>query len=130
MNRRMLGPLLVACALLPGSHVLANDGKVDPLATGRALNALLAQSNAVIAKTSTCHAEFGQKGPVRVRHLLAARLAYLYNGENTIQGHCDAQSCTLSINHAAGEDVASITIGFKLVRGRANIASLHCVITP
>lgn len=122
--------LVAALALLTGGHLHANNAPADPRATSQALNALLAQSNAVITKSSTCHADYGQKGPARVKHLLAMRMAYLYNGENVIQGQCDARRCALTISHAAGEDVASATIRFGLVRGRASVPSLHCVSTP
>lgn len=122
--------LVAVLALLGGGHVRANGVPVDPRATSHALNALLTLSNAVIAKSSTCHADYGQKGPARVRHLLAMRMAYLYNGENTIHGRCDAQRCSVVISHAAGEDLASTTIRFDLVQGRASIPSLHCVMTP
>lgn len=122
--------LVAALAWLPAGPMLASDVPADPRATQRALNALLAQSNAMIAKSSTCHADFGQKGPARVKDLLAMRLAYLHSGENRIQGQCNAQRCSLTISHAAGEDVASATLDFALVRGRANVASLQCVSTP
>lgn len=133
MNRRILGGFvdaLVVAVLLSASHVLAADQPADPIATREALVALLASSDAVIPKTSSCQGDYGQRGRVRVKHLLAMQLAYLYAGENVIVGHCAASSCKVTINHAAGEDVSSAIIEFRLKGGKADSATLHCVMTP
>lgn len=106
----------------------------DPEATRKALTALLAAANDSIPRTSSCHegqGAYGQTGPATVKDLLAMRMAYLYAGSNVIEGQCDqARQCTVSIRHAAGEDVASASITFAVKAGKAQVATLQCLITP
>jgi hypothetical protein len=123
-----LAALMLAIAASSATH--AATPAADPVATSKALNALLAASNNAIPESSTCYGSYGQEGAATVKDLVAMQLAYLYSGKNTIKGHCTATQCTLSIAHAAGDDVSSAVIKFKLVRGKANAATLRCVITP
>lgn len=103
----------------------------NPETTRKALTALLAAANDPIPRSSSCSGAYGQPGPATVKNLLAMRMAYLYAGSNVIEGHCEhSQQCTVSIRHAAGEDVASVVIFFKLRDGKARSSSLRCVITP
>ena len=56
------------------------------------------------------------------------RMAYLYAGSNVIESHCEqSQQCTVSIRHAAGEDVASASITFAVKAGKARVATLQCL---
>jgi hypothetical protein len=103
---------------------------IDPAETTKALSILLAESNAPIPKSSSCMGSYGQTGKAAVKHLLAAQLAYLYSGENIIQGKCSSTQCTLAVNHSSGEDLSSTTVTFGVKQGKANISTLHCVITP
>lgn len=106
----------------------------NPEATRKALTALLAAANDPIPRTSSCHegqGAYGQTGPATVKDLLAMRMAYLYAGSNVIEGHCEqSQQCTVSIRHAAGEDVASVSITFAVKAGKAQATTLRCLITP
>ena len=106
----------------------------NPEATRKALTALLAAANDPIPRTSSCHeghGVYGQSGPATVKDLLAMRMAYLYAGSNVIEGHCEqSQQCTVSIRHAAGEDVASVSITFAVKAGKAQATTLRCLITP
>ena len=109
----------------------ASDHEADPRATTQALTALLGAANDTIPATaSTCQGAHGQAGPLRVKDLLALRLGYLYAGQNIIVGSCTGGRCKLSITHAAGEDVASAVIHFRVRRGKAVASSLRCEITP
>ncbi|MFN4119564.1 hypothetical protein [Acidovorax sp.] len=108
----------------------AASSSADPVATQQALRALFAAANDAIPAASSCHANFGQSGRAKVKDLLAMRMAYLYAGDNVIKGNCNKAQCTLSINHAAGEDVASAAISFSVIAGKARASSLQCVITP
>lgn len=50
---------------------------------------------------------------------------------NVIRGHCTAgRHCALQLLHRFGEDVSSLELGFTLRGGRADIATLECVMTP
>lgn len=106
----------------------------NPEATRKALTALLAAANDPIPRTSSCHegqGAYGQTGPATVKDLLSMRMAYLYAGSNVIEGHCEqSQQCTVSIRHAAGEDVASVSITFAVKAGKAQATTLRCLITP
>lgn len=106
----------------------------NPEATRKALTALLAAANDPIPRTSSCHeghGVYGQPGPATVKDLLAMRMAYLYAGSNVIEGQCkQARQCTVSIRHTAGEDVASASITFAVKAGKAQVATLQCLITP
>lgn len=133
-SRRMAAALVVGLQVVAASASWAqtSSAPANPEATRKALTALLAAANNPIPRTSSCyegHGVYGQLGPATVKDLLAMRMAYLYAGSNVIEGHCEqAQQCTVSIRRAAGEDVASIVIFFKLRHGKAR--SLQCVITP
>jgi hypothetical protein len=119
---------LIVAAVGP---VQAKEGDpIDPAATAQALGALLAASNAVIPASSSCQGHYGQTGKATVKDLLAVQLAYLYSGNNVIQGNCQSRQCTVTITHAAGEDVSSATITFDKVRGKARISTLQCLMTP
>ena len=106
----------------------------DPEATRKALTALLAAANDSIPRTSSCHegqGAYGQTGPATVKDFLAMRMAYLYAGSNVVEGRCEQQhKCTVSIRHAAGEDVASASITFAVKAGKAQVATLQCLVTP
>lgn len=114
----------------PMAATTAAAATADPVATQKALSALLAAANDAIPRASSCHGDFGQTGQARVKDLLAMRMAYLYAGTNVVEGSCQKGQCTVSINHAAGEDVASAAISFSVSGGKARASSLQCVITP
>lgn len=114
-------------ALLVANPVNATNA---PIETRNAINTLLAVSNSIIPVTSTCQGNYGQKGKAAVKDLLAMQLAYLYSGNNVIEGNCSPKTCTIRINHASGEDVSSATIEFEVKQGKAIAATLQCVITP
>jgi hypothetical protein len=119
---------MLAIAISGSAHAATHAA--GPVATSKALNALLAVSNDVIPQSSSCHGDYGQEGAATVKDLLAMQLAYLYSGKNTIKGDCTATQCNLSIAHAAGEDMSSAVIKFKLARGKAKTSTLSCVMTP
>lgn len=108
----------------------AEEYSPDPVATRKALAALLASSNAVISNTSTCNGDYGQRGQPTIKDMLATQLAYLYTGENIIEGKCASGFCSITIRHAAGEDISSATIEFSVRKGNADPATLRCIITP
>lgn len=122
------GVLSLACTPCRATDV--PNPSPDPAATTMALRKLISIAQQPILKTSGCHGDYGQTGPARVADLLVTRLAYLYNGDNRVEGTCTATACSVSIHHAAGEDVASATIQFDLKRGVPQASSLHCVLTP
>ena len=121
--------LLGVLCLLPQISS-ATDQSVDPIETRKALALLLASSNAVIPDGSTCRGDYGQSGQPTIKDMLAMQLAYLYAGENRIEGKCTEGSCSITIRHSAGEDVSSALIQFGIRKGRANPATLRCVMTP
>ncbi|RYF46666.1 MAG: hypothetical protein EOO27_38905 [Comamonadaceae bacterium] len=122
----LAAPPALAADTAPGAAAAA-----DPVATQKALGALLAAANDTIPRASSCHGDFGQTGKAKVKDLLAMRMAYLYAGTNVIEGSCSkAAQCTVTIRHAAGEDVASAAISFAVSAGKARVSSLQCVITP
>jgi hypothetical protein len=120
----------LATVLATSAHSRAAESAADPIATRKALAALLASSNAEIPSGSTCQGNYGQAGRPAVKDLVAMQLAYLYSGDNVIEGRCTSNSCAIAIKHASGEDVSSATIEFGVKKGRANAATLRCVITP
>jgi len=122
--------LAAATVIALSAHAWAVDAAADPVATRKALAALMASSNSRIPDTSTCQGNYDQGEKPAVKDLMAMQLAYLYTGENTIQGRCIADSCAITIKHLSGEDLSSATIEFKLRKGRADAASLRCLITP
>ena len=130
-HRAMLAVLGVFAVGAVCTHsARAASSNADPVATQKALSALLAASNDLIPRSSSCHGDFGQPGKAKVKDLVAMRLAYLYTGSNVIEGSCTPKECSLSITHAAGEDVAAATITFALSGSKARASSLQCVITP
>lgn len=94
---------------------------IDPVETRRALIALLAAANDPIPRTSLCHEIYGRRGSTTVKELLAMRMAYPYDGSNVIEGHCQQAHCTVTVRHAAGEDVASAILQFAVKRGKAQV---------
>lgn len=124
------GLVLAGALCLSSSVSSAAEHSADPIATRKALAVLLASSNAAIPNTSTCTGDYGQRGQPTIKDLLAMQLAYLYAGENTIEGKCASGSCSITIKHAAGEDVSSATIEFGIRKGSANPGTLRCIITP
>jgi hypothetical protein len=129
-NRRQGLVIVTVLALSIPWHLQAKDFAADPSQTTKALSLLLAEANTPIPESSSCQGNFGNTGRSTVKDLLAMSLAYLYSGKNVINGHCLSKRCTVSITHAAGEDVSSTTISFALRRNKASISSLQCVITP
>ena len=132
-SHALCAAIVLGCAL--AAPALAADATpaapADPVATQKALSALLAAANDTIPRASSCHGDFGQTGKAKIKDLLAMRMAYLYAGTNVIEGNCSkAAQCTVTINHAAGEDVASAAISFTVSGGKARSSSLQCVITP
>ena len=121
---------LLALAAIAFSQITAARSAIDPAATGKALSALLTISGENIPESSSCQGNYGQQGKATVRDLLAMQLAYLYTGKNIIQGHCTTKQCTVTITHAAGEDVSSAIIKFEVAQGKASVSTLECVITP
>lgn len=122
--------VVMALATSVAGQTWAITAPASPDGTGKVLRALLTISNEAIPGTSSCQGNYGQQGKAMVKDLIAVQLAYLYSGENTIQGNCISTLCTLSIAHASGEDVSSAIIKFKLVRDKASVSTLQCVITP
>jgi hypothetical protein len=120
----------VAMVLAMSTPAVATQSAADPIATRKALAALLASSNAEIPNGSTCQGNYGQSGRPAVKDLMAMQLAYLYSGENVIEGRCLADMCTIMIGHVSGEDVSSFTIEFEIKKGRANTTTMRCVMTP
>lgn len=108
----------------------AADRSADPVATREALSVLLSSSNTAIPKASTCMGDYGQSGQPKIGDMLAMRLAYLYAGENIVEGRCASGFCSIVIRHAAGEDVAFTTIEFGIRKGNVDPATLRCVFTP
>ena len=120
--------ILMLGALTSCAH--ATSTSIDPTATGKALTLLFSAANEFIPESSSCHGSYGQQGTATVKDLLSVQMAYLYSGKNIIQGDCTAKQCKVEITHAAGEDVSSAIIKFKIARGRVNTATLQCIITP
>ena len=136
-SRRRVAMVLVICLqAVAAAACWAQTANTpgNPEATRKALTALLASANDPIPRTSSCHegrGGYGQPGPATVKDLLAMRMAYLYAGSNVVEGRCEqARQCTVSIRHAAGEDVASALITFEVSAGKAQVATLQCLITP
>jgi hypothetical protein len=118
--------LNLVCAV----QLQAQAVKLDPVATTKALSALLAVANTEIPQNSSCQGDYGQTGRARVRDLLSVQFAYLYAGENVVLGECTNQKCVVSISHAAGESVSSATIKFSISGGKARVTTLWCALTP
>lgn len=122
--------LAAATVLALSAHVWAEEAAADPVATRQALAALLASSNSRIPDTSTCQGNYGQDEKPMVKNLMAMQLAYLYSGINTIEGRCIADLCSITIKHVSGEELSSAIINFEVSKGKANAASMRCLITP
>jgi len=127
---RHAGLLVLSLFIFASNCSFADDGETDPVATSKALRALLAASNTKIPQSSYCQGNYGQPGNATVKDLLAMELAYLYAGNNSIRGDCKSNHCTVTIAHASGEDVSSAVITFEMAQGKAKIQTLQCVITP
>jgi hypothetical protein len=99
--------------------------------TEKALNFLLAASNMTIPPTSSCSGLYGQKGPPKLKHLLAMRFAGFNRGQNTITGACQGtakKSCSVSISHRYGEDVYGAEIRFQVnSEGAIDVNTLTCI---
>lgn len=108
----------------------AAEPSADPIATRKTLAVLFASSNASIPKGSTCWGDYGQTGQPKIKDMLAMQLAYMYVGENLIEGKCADGLCSITIKHSSGEDVSFAQIKFCIRKGRVNTATLHCIITP
>ena len=128
--RSIIHFVLVMMVAFTSNLLHAKVPTIDPTETTKALSILLAASNAPIPESSSCNGSYGQTGKATVKDLLAVQLAYLYSGKNIIQGKCNSTQCTVAINHSSGEDVSSTTITFGVKQDKANISTLHCVITP
>jgi hypothetical protein len=131
------GTLLVALVALLANHSVSaaareNEPAADPAATREALAALLVASNDAIPSRSSCAGSYGQAGRATVKDLLSVQFASLYRGENVVDGRCerDGGRCTLTIRHANGDDLSSARISFTARHGKAQVASLACIITP
>jgi len=129
-NHRPKNLALLVLAVVSFSQINTVCAAIDPIETNAALSALFTITNEVIPESSSCQGNYGQQGKAKVSDLLAIQLAYLYKGKNIIQGNCTNNQCTVSITHSSGEDVSSAIIKFKLVRGKASVGTLECVITP
>ncbi|RZJ49140.1 MAG: hypothetical protein EON49_27350 [Acidovorax sp.] len=128
---RSVAVVLLATSAAAPLFAQSPGGQADPIATHQALNALLAAANDTIpAKVSTCQGHDAHTRALKVRDLLAMRLAYLHTGQNIIAGSCMGMQCHVSITHAAGEDVASAVVHFRVHKGRAVASTLRCEITP
>lgn len=128
----MRGLRIAGLALLSGllgASALAADPP-DPDKTTEALRALFAAANDTIPAKTSCDGIYGQKGPAKVRDLLAMQMAYLHNGDNVVGGECKDGRCEVFIKHSAGESVASAQIRFAVNKGKASARSLECIITP
>ena len=124
---------LVAAICFATSSIASTDehSADDPHSTAQAFRSLFSISNESIPKTSTCMGYYyGQRGRAKVKDLVSMILSYLYDGNNVIKGNCDIKYCVINITHDAGEDVSSADIKFAVKNGKAQAASLECVITP
>jgi len=102
----------------------------DPAATTEALRALFAVSNAEIPASSTCFGHYVWSQKATVKDMLAVWMSGLEHGKNVIAGNCQSGQCAVRITHSAEEDVSSATIVFNIIRGKASIPTLQCVMTP
>ncbi|MFC4161369.1 hypothetical protein [Chitinimonas lacunae] len=121
--------LLIGTLLLTPAFAVEADPP-DPDKSVEALRHLLAAANETVPAKSGCEGLYGQKGPAKVKDLLAMQLGYLYRGDNTVAGLCKADQCEVQIKHSAGESVASAQIRFRLGKGKLETRSLQCMITP
>lgn len=117
----------LVCCMLAAAPASAEKG---PESAAVAIRALLAVTDQPIARGSSCFANYGQRDLPRVKDMLASRLAYLHSGDNAVLGECRGSRCEIEIRHSAGEDVASARISFTQRRGRADVRSLQCLMTP
>lgn len=132
-ERRLFFLIFSVVALSILTLCMANGSDVDPTETKFVLNILLSASNELIPSESSCGGNYGQAGRARLKDLLSAKLAYLYKGKNTITGRCHGKgdkNCVLIIKHTAGEDAYSAEIRFLIQRGKIQMSTLTCVITP
>ena len=103
----------------------------DSEETTEALRALLALSNDAIPASSSCSEYYEQTGKGTVADMLAARLANMYPGGNyVIQGNCQSGQCAVIIDREAGEDASTTIITFDVVRGKASVSTLQCLLIP
>ncbi len=123
----VLASVIFCCTMGGAVPVWANDSDDAT----RAMRALLALSNEVIPKRSTCYGNYGQRGAATVKDVLAAQLGNLSPGKNLIRGECTNGRCSVRITHDGGsEDVASAEFKFAVRNGKAVISTLTCLTTP
>lgn len=131
--RRLARWLTLATWLLTmaiGSAWAADAATTDPQASQAAWRALLGLSENVLPRGSGCEGDYGQTSRARVKDLLASQLAYMGTGHNALTGRCEAGHCEVQLSRRNGEDVSSAALRFRLQRGRAELRSLRCVMTP
>ncbi len=131
--KTLIGTVGLLALVVDGPSLCAKS--INPCATTcrTALHRLVQAGHSEIPPSSTCYADYGQRGRPTVSTVLANELAEFGRGDNSIDGGCDADvkaNCVLNIRHRYGEDVSSLTIKFRLVADRVVIGSLQCISTP
>ncbi len=111
--------------------IASSQVTAGPDDTEKALNLLLAATNITIPPNSSCNGQYGQKGPPKLKDLLAMELAGFNRGQNIISGSCQGtaeKSCNISISHRYGEDVYGAEIRFRInSKGVIDINTLTCI---
>ena len=103
----------------------------DTEETTEALRALFAVANVAIPTSSSCSGNYGQTGKATMTDILVSHLSGIYPGGNyVIQGNCQSGQCAVIIRREAGEDASMALITFDVVRGKASVPTLQCLMTP
>jgi hypothetical protein len=126
----MLAVIMAAFLSCSGASA---DGAPDPDSTRQALVALFAAAAEPIIPGSSCAGDYLTGPQPTIGDLLAMQIAYLYKGDNVVDGACDGAGelqCSVSVRHSAGESQASATIRFRARDGMAMPDTLDCIITP
>jgi hypothetical protein len=129
LTARQLALSLIALFSL-SAHQAVGMPAYDMDSSIKAFQSLLAISNEKIPKTSSCFGQYNSSGAPTVKDLLAIQLENLSDGENVVSAGCLLSNCEVSITHNAGESVSSALIKFTVKKGRAQLNSLQCIMTP
>ena len=130
--RAYLHTIIVAVLLsCTTNSALGKTQRHDADETTTALAALFRASEERFIPGSSCDGTYPPKSnPLRVGFMLAAVLANLDVGKNTIYGSCKGNKCSVEIYHAYGEDVSSAVIRFRIKNGKALVETMECRLTP
>ena len=126
-------PIIVAVLLsCTTNSALGKTQRHDADETTTALAALFRASEERFVLGSSCDVTYYPPGsnPLTVGFLMAAVLANLDVGKNTIYGSCKGNKCSVEIYHAYGEDVSSVVIRFRIKNGKARVETMECRLTP